>query len=102
MTSSPPCLALRALVLYFSRLSELGGGRRRKAEEFQIGGNLLEQHIKASHARYPPRLGGREKCRRPRLEHHLADESRRREAGRIHGQSVAGIRSERSRIDRDV
>src|ERR1700722_11578576 len=99
---SSPFAPLFALTFYFGRLFELGGGRRRKAKEFQIGGNLLEQHIKAWHARQPPRFGGGEKGRPRGLEHHLADESRRPEAGRVHGQWVARMGSERRRIDRDV
>src|SRR3984957_6618601 len=99
---SSPFAPLFALTFYFGRLSEFGGGRRRKAKEFQIGGNLLEQHIKACHARQPPRFGGGEK-RGPRgLEHPLADESRRPEAGRVQGQWVARMGPERRRIDPDV
>ena len=45
----PPCCLVRfvALVLDLRDRPQLLGRRRRKAEEFEIGGDLLEQHVDA-------------------------------------------------------
>src|SRR5262249_41946566 len=77
------------------RRAQLLRGRGAVAEEFEIGGDLLEPHVGADLvAAAAPRRGG-EPRRHLFLHLPLADKGLRREALRIERQRVAGIHPQR-------
>lgn len=73
--ASPGGRAFLNAVADFRGPSQFLRRRRRKTEEFQIGRNLLEQHVEADLGRATAFTGGGEEVRHLPRHHHLADEA---------------------------
>src|SRR5688572_6067523 len=72
----------------FRNGAQLVGRRRPVAEELEVGGNLLEQHVGADLRPAPALARGREQRRHFLLHHDFADERRGREARNVDWKRV--------------
>src|SRR5271163_3584765 len=76
--------------------------RRRKAEELQIGRDLLEQHVYADLYATAALAGGTQERRHLLLHDHLADERRGCEPSDVERHRVAFLHPERRRVDDQI
>src|SRR5580704_2153353 len=82
--------------------AKLLGCCRAVAEEFEIGRDLLEEHVGADLEPASARGGGFEKRCHLAFHDHLAYKGFAIEPGRIDGKRVTGFHPERRRVDHEV
>src|SRR6266478_3307828 len=75
---------------------------RAKAEEFEIGGNLLEQHVRADLDLAATRSCRCQKRRDFLLHHDFANEGRGCNSINVHWQWVTFLHPERRRVDDNI
>ncbi|MNY70303.1 hypothetical protein D3C86_2084140 [compost metagenome] len=73
-----------------------------EAEEFKVGGNLLEQHVGSNLEAAAAFARSGEERGDLGLHHNLADEGRRIDARHIHRQRISVFHAERRRVDHKV
>src|SRR5439155_13979431 len=78
--------ALRSVGDLRQGAAELVGGGAAKAEEFEIGRDLLEQHVGPDQSSAAAPGGGLEQRRYPRPQHDIADQGAGLEAVRVERQ----------------
>src|SRR5262245_40702399 len=74
----------RQSVADFGDRAQLLGRAGAKAKELEVGGNLLEQHLRADLDGAAPLLGQAKKWRKLLLHHDLPDQRRRVYSGDVH------------------
>src|SRR5215471_10865595 len=82
--------------------AQLVGRGRSEAEEFEVRGNLLEQHVGAHLDLATLRLRGFQEWCVLRFHHDLADEGFRRQQRYVDRQRIAFLHAERRGVDHDV